>query len=77
VKVLSETVIETSDKTYLDVIKYIKSRSFSAPTHQITEDEALEYVKDFDVIVIYRNDTPGNNETFGFDIREGMDLKNI
>ena len=76
-KVLNETVIATSEKLYLDVVKYVKSRSFSATAKFLKEEEALEYVKDFDVQVIYRNDAAGFNECFGFEIREGMDLKRV
>ena len=40
-------------------------------------DELDKYVKDLDVIVIYRNDDKGNNETFGFDIRSVHDLSKV
>jgi len=32
---------------------------------------------DLDVIVIYRNDTKNNNETWGFDIRDLRDLSKV
>lgn len=43
----------------------------------MTEEERDNYVKDLDVIVIYRNDDKENNETFGFDIRSLHDLSQV
>ena len=72
--VLNSTTIELPEKISADIIKFIQARSFSAPIAYVTEEERDNYVKDLDVIVIYRNDDKENNETFGFDIRSLHDL---
>ena len=76
--VISSTVIELPDKMTADIIKFIHGREFSAsivfiPDHEIEKKTPW----DLDVIVIYRNDTKSNNETWGFDIRDLRDLSKV
>lgn len=37
----------------------------------------MKYIEDFDMVVLYRNDMAGNNETFGFDIRNLWDMSKV
>ena len=74
---INEAKITTEDKLTVDVLKYILPRKFSAPIAWQPDNKRDELIKDLDVMLIYRNDTKGNNETFGFDVRKGMDLSNV
>lgn len=74
---INQASITTEDKLTVDVMKYILPREFSAPITWQSDEKRDELIKDLDVVLIYRNDTKGNNETFGFDVRKGMDLSSV
>ena len=76
-EVMSEASFELPDKVTCDVIKYIMKREFSAPITFLEKDQAIDFVRGFDVVLILRNDGANNNETFGFEIRSAMDLNVI
>ena len=77
IDVLSRAELTLPEKVTCDVIKYIMKREFSAPITWLDAESATDYVRDFDVALIFRNDGANNNETFGFEIRAGMDLNKV
>ena len=76
-EIMSQADFTLPDKVTCDVIKYIMKREFSAPITWLDVEAATDYVRDFDVALIFRNDGASNNETFGFEIRAGMDLSKV
>jgi hypothetical protein len=75
--VLNQHKMTLPEKITADIIKFIQGRKFSAPFTHLTDDELPKYEPKFDVVVVYRNDEKGKNESFGYDIRDLKDLGQI
>lgn len=79
VTVLKDHTIELPEKITADIIKFVQARTFSATHLYITAETADAHIRSLisEVMIVYRNDTKDNNETFGFDIRNLWDLSEV